>query len=155
MQFHAEHPVKSRRIHDAALHRVGGINPWGAHVNLGFGVTRSWHYGKIGLRLDLPSGFRLEGLAQIHAHGKLPNVLEIAIGTEQVAALIELRGERIRLHCHVTDADMGHHVEDVGLDHVLGLNPGGNHVGIHIRFDLSAHAEGGRDVLLQLLSVIS
>ena len=46
---------------------------------------------------------------------------------------------------------MGHHVEDVGLDHVLGLNPGGNHVGIHIRFDLSAHAEGGRDVLLQLV----
>ena len=46
---------------------------------------------------------------------------------------------------------MGHHVEDVGLDHVLGLDPGGNHVGIHIRFDLSAHAEGGRDVLLQLV----
>ena len=99
MQFHAEHPVKSRRIHDAALHRVGGINPWGAHVNLGFGVTRSWHYGKIGLRLDLPSGFRLEGLAQIHAYRELPDMLKVAVGMEQIAALIQQReaGEAINI----------------------------------------------------------
>jgi len=68
-------------------------------------------------------------------------MLKVPVGMEQIAALIELRRKRIRLHGHVTDTDMGHYVEYVSFNHVLGLDSSGEHAGIHVRLELTAHAE--------------
>ena len=78
-------------------------------------------------------------------------MLQIAVRMEQVAAHIELRGEAVCLHGHIAHADMGHHVEHIGLDHVLGLHPGGDHAGIDVALDAPAKTQRGRDVLLQLV----
>ena len=87
-------PSKRCRIHNTALHGVRCVHAGGAHVDLRLSVACGGYHGEIGLWPDLPSGFRFEGLAQIHAYRELPDMLKVAVGMEQIAALIELRRKK-------------------------------------------------------------